>query len=1104
MLEPMHPLVDFLNHGLLPFTGRGAEAGRIIRFWRGSGEAHGLQAMLLVGEAGMGKSRMVEEIASEIKRANGAVVHTKLYPESATSIAPLVARAIWRYSSANHLLKIEPEETIASAVGALRRLVRLRQTLLIFEDVHLLNGEGLADFATLLDALADEHVAVLCLARPAELAVRPLLERHLVDEVELAGLGAAGIEELWSALFADRPDQALTELLLDATTGNPLALRSALRGALKSGAIARAPSGSWRITLSPAAFEEALARSVRLLSEGMAAHLTDNERWAAEQIACLGEVVSREAASAMIGGEHLLDLLAFKGIVVETGTSMPPLAGNGSTHALLAFTHTLLHRRLAENATVDAARITHIIVDDLPLYSTVPFGLIGEHVATIDPSGEVLARLIDRALSAAGRLESGPDWRLALDVWQVAEGLFELYGSKLGEDDRFIIQARLHELRIQLLRGQDAGEEYGRIASLFMELTERALPDHLIEYRLQALRSMYWHLSRRDYAATAPIRAQVDALIEAHPWLRLTRSYVVYLSRVAHAVTGVLDMAALRVVEGEMNAICDHPEATDETRRYVRRRVGPHLLTLYDGIEELEGRLRLLAELEADQEGADGGLKLTRLALYINISYLHEARAAADEATTWYRVRGQIRSAHYCQLMRLYCVSALDDDYASVEAEAEEICLAAEPIAPRIRQHASTYFAFTGLLRGDAAWARRVTLTMLKGMEIDPTFDLALSVGHGDGAAIERACRREEAPFPQLRSYVIGEGELDATIEQTRLALNETLVRAADLLGNRIVFDIIDHLANAGRKELEAALKNDLRKALLRSLDWLDALRLLPFMTALLEKYGRHLDKSERTRWRARIAELTQSKSEEVRSDESTISLSMLGSIEAVRPGEEPLRPRGVRLRTLLGLMVADRMLETPLSQREFSRLAASDAAEIEDARKTVNLAVHRLREMLGHEAILTDGETPRLNLDIVRVDLLEAHRLLSETAQHVRDGFLPRAFAPLLEALEITGGEVPFPTLYDDFFEAAREDFENRLRLAVMRVARGLLHDGDAAGAEQLLRRAFTAMPEDEELAALLAEALIHLGKRTEARRIKLQADGVEAGQFQIFDSKI
>ena len=60
-----------------------------------------------------------------------------------------------------------------------------------------------------------------------------------------------------------------------------------------------------------------------------------------------------------------------------------------------------------------------------------------------------------------------------------------------------------------------------------------------------------------------------------------------------------------------------------------------------------------------------------------------------------------------------------------------------------------------------------------------------------------------------------------------------------------------------------------------------------------------------------------------------------------------------------------------------------------------------------------------------------------------VTDFNLVKALPLLLEGLHIVGTEVPFPTLYDDFFEAVREDFEHRLRNAVLATARGLGPNG-------------------------------------------------------------
>jgi hypothetical protein len=78
-----------------------------MEFWRGTLDAQGLRAALLLGEAGAGKSCVIEEIVPRIIRAGGAVVHAKLYPESATSLAPLLAKALDRTNAATNLLRID-------------------------------------------------------------------------------------------------------------------------------------------------------------------------------------------------------------------------------------------------------------------------------------------------------------------------------------------------------------------------------------------------------------------------------------------------------------------------------------------------------------------------------------------------------------------------------------------------------------------------------------------------------------------------------------------------------------------------------------------------------------------------------------------------------------------------------------------------------------------------------------------------------------------------------------------------------------------------------------------------------------------------------------
>ena len=78
----------------LPFVGRLEECSRLTAFWDRSRYADGAYLGLMTGEAGVGKSRLLQETLPAIERAGGAVVHAKLYPHSSTDIVELIGRAV--------------------------------------------------------------------------------------------------------------------------------------------------------------------------------------------------------------------------------------------------------------------------------------------------------------------------------------------------------------------------------------------------------------------------------------------------------------------------------------------------------------------------------------------------------------------------------------------------------------------------------------------------------------------------------------------------------------------------------------------------------------------------------------------------------------------------------------------------------------------------------------------------------------------------------------------------------------------------------------------------------------------------------------------------
>jgi len=1090
MSIPMHPLVDFLNHGTLPFTGRSSEADRIVEFWRAASEAPGLQALLLLGEVGVGKSRLVEELGARVARAGGAVLHTKLYPESATSIVPLVTRSLWRFNAAHPLLKSDPEDSFTSVLGSLRRLVRLRHSMLIFEDIHLLSGGGVGDFGMLLDALADEHVAVLCLGRPVELAARGALERHLTADITLHGLSPDEVGTLWGALFGSSPDPVLRDILHRATAGNPLAIRSALRGALKSGALTQDGSGIWRTPLALDIFEETLERNVELLSEGMASHLGEHERRAAEKIARLGEVFAYESARTVVGGDtSVLDTLTFKGIIAETGSMIPSLSETTSRRPLLAFTHTLLHRRLIQHPTADLTTLAEVIVAQLPLYSVVPFRIIAEHGL---PDGIDITGFIDCVTIVTHTLNNHPDWKLGMEVWETAWRIFEGIRERLSDTERFKNEAVMLTAKILLLRRQDSAPEYKTLVEQLDRLTDRPLTAETAVHRLRALRACYWMYSRRSYDATRPVHREVLALVAEFPHLKSTKAWVDYLQRMVNGALVGSDFETARFAETELNRITGSAEIDEELKAYAFQSIAPYLLVLFDSAEELERRIAMIEKLEQIDGGDDIAFLMTRMTYYMNIDYLHRTMALCRKAIPLFRERGQARSAAYATLVLLYCRAAYGENLDEVESEVFLLCSAVEGLAPHIRMHAAIYFSLVATMLGNAAWGLRMISSLV---DDTTTFNQSIlfytMLEAGDPEHAWNLLTPDGPQFQQLTLLIgalRGNVELNDALDEAREALRQPILRSGDVLKNQIVIAMIDRLGSmGGRSDL---LAGEIHESLIMMIDRYLERRIPLFAKSLIDRFGGRLARNERSAYATAITAMIRATAEsrnEARS-RAKIRLGMLGSIAITRPDQEPLRPRGVRLRTLLGLMVADQMLDQALSQKEFCRLAAGDASDFEDARKTVNLAVHRLREILGHEAILTDRETPRLNPDLVDADLLHLHRLLADVDAAVRDGAFSRGSIALVEALERAGGEVAFPGLYDEFFEAAREDLESRIRTLTLRVAKGLLHEGDAASAEGVLRRAFTAMPEDEEIAAQLADVLIQLGKRIEAQRVRLQ----------------
>lgn len=1091
----MQSLADFLNHGILPFMGRDVEMRRILDFWRGTFQATELRGMLVTGEAGIGKSRLLEQVTQQIVDAGGSVVHVKLYAESTASFVSLVARSLWHGEAERSILGEEPEPKLGPVANALQRLARLRPTLLVLEDLHLLGTEALPEFSRLLAFLADETISLLALARPVELQARRSLEPYITSEFTLQGLPREDCARVWEEVSGSATGPEVAAALHDATAGNPLALRSALRGVLNSD---NGTEKRWASAQSAVALTQTLKRTVGLLADGMTVHLSAEELEGATRLALLGEVFSREAAAILLdNAESLIESLSFNGIIATAIAPPDPLPGQAGSSAPLAFTHALLHRQLINNASFEADPIVRVIADG-PLYSLLPLRKLSEKSwIALSLDTDTIMRAYDRAVKVEIAICRTAHWGRAAQVW---DGAVRLLATRLGtwkQDDWERMLVKLIHHKLNLVR-REPREKHIQWLEYLDSVTSVADSDELIKGRLNLLTSRDLLYSPGRPELTHELWEEAEALIEVRPHLRYTFAYTDYVIAACIDAFTNGDTEMLRRIETRADELLASPDLPDAVRTSFRRKVRPPLLKLYENEEQLTARLEQIAEFEKTVEKSDLSVWMFCLDLLAEVAAVGMLKRICEAILPILRQQGTFDLVAHTVAREQSVLAGTYDSFSSVTTA---FTSALEEMPQWNREQVESAVAIpivdAALLRNDPNRAREIIEQYSIALqELHPIQRIMLAIHAPDHRSAFIAARSEgttEGALAQLLDLLIDGAEAGG-IPAFEVLLRTPVLGLMDTLRTSAVVEMID-LAERQKllTDVPENLAMDIGEALVRSLEWFAAPErgLFAYMKPLLARGRKYLTPKQLATWQKKINELEElhSRTRQITSS-GRLKLSMLGTITARTPDGQMLRFQGARARMLLAMMVANQMLPDPLSSTEFGRLAAGDD-EIDRARDVVKTTVHRIREQTGRDAILTEGQAPPgINREIMDVDLLEAHELLKRAGEALRRSSPMQAKVALMSALEITHGEVPFPSLYDDFIEAVRQDFENNLRTTTIAVVKALIREGGVDDAAEVLQPASNAMPGDEELSDLLQQTLLNRGRHAEASRVKMNSE--------------
>jgi class 3 adenylate cyclase/tetratricopeptide (TPR) repeat protein len=275
--------------GLTPFVGRQTELDVVQRALAQASAGQG-QVVALVGEAGVGKSRLVYELIHSHRTEGWRVLESasvsygkatpyypiiellKRYARCADTDDPRTRRArltgqvltldealqdtlppllalldaLPEDSPFRHL---EPTQRRQRTLAALKRVL-LRESqeqplLVVFEDLHWIDAETQALLDSLVESLPTARLLLLVNYRPEY--------RHgwgsktYYTQLRLDPLPPASAEELLAALLGDDPSRApLTPLLIARTGGNPFFLEESVRTLVETGVLV-GESGAYRL-----------------------------------------------------------------------------------------------------------------------------------------------------------------------------------------------------------------------------------------------------------------------------------------------------------------------------------------------------------------------------------------------------------------------------------------------------------------------------------------------------------------------------------------------------------------------------------------------------------------------------------------------------------------------------------------------------------------------------------------------------------------------------------------------------------------------------------------------------------------------------------------
>jgi class 3 adenylate cyclase/tetratricopeptide (TPR) repeat protein len=521
--------LDAAASGLTPFTGRASQLARLAEAL-GAADAGRGQVVFLVGEAGIGKSRLLHEFRGTLRERPHAWIEGRCASYGATTAffpivdafrrsfgiddrdaedvvlaktdAAVPEDLAWARPLVRLLLSLPPGDATAEALDAptrrsetmralkalTLRIAESRPLVLVVEDLHFL-----------LDSVPAARILVVLTHRPGYR--HPFGDRSYHRRLVLDGLPASDMATMAMAILdAAEIPEALRDLVAAKAEGNPLFVEEVTKSLLEDGTLRREGD---RIVLARDAADVAVPDSIHGVLMARLDRLDDNPKRALQMASVIGrEFALRLLARVSEVGEHLSSLLSeLRGLELIYEKAAHPELAYMFKHALthdVAYESILVQRRKALHRTIGLA-IEELYGDRL-----------AEHYETLAlhfERGEDWERAFAYHRKAAAKSLAVYANQAAIAHCRGALTVAEHLGDHVTAADRRELEEMLGAAHMSVTEFRASGEALVRAAEAAEDPLHRTLD------LSWAAHSFLW---AHEYASSSRVLREAMVIAEAH------------------------------------------------------------------------------------------------------------------------------------------------------------------------------------------------------------------------------------------------------------------------------------------------------------------------------------------------------------------------------------------------------------------------------------------------------------------------------------------------------------------------------------------------------------------------------------------------------------